>query len=443
MSMALSEQDEFYDSDDFGYDDSDSSSSGSSIDFYDHGDYKDGRSAEEVEELTRTMDLATQQLGENMTREEVQRLKYLDEKHSAFYFRKMKKSKGPPPTEVEQQEYQQSIPIRLRAIEPILTRLILVGLGDADYLFQNWGLLEKTYADVNTYPYAWIGILMKDVSQIDHSLMVIHILLAFATALLTKPMYKNPRKALKVLNLSKRAVDQTIETAKQLETGPDKVLTGENSDLRMRLSYQEYKQDLYSSLAFATLGQSQEAVAFFRSAADTEQGHRTQAFMEYKDLVGKNKKRRAKKLERFMGHVSVLQLISEELSIPRQHLDETYSWGDRHDDAALEKTNDEDLWRCLQSAIQSFGLVGHGDAGTDGSGKPIRVKFCYKCWATPPNIKLKRCTQCRKVSYCSRNCQLNDWKSHKRVCEPSKQQLQSPSTLISTGKIATVIPEED
>ena len=33
------------------------------------------------------------------------------------------------------------------------------------------------------------------------------------------------------------------------------------------------------------------------------------------------------------------------------------------------------------------------------------------------SLKLKICTGCNKVLYCSRECQKKDWKEHKKICK--------------------------
>lgn len=41
---------------------------------------------------------------------------------------------------------------------------------------------------------------------------------------------------------------------------------------------------------------------------------------------------------------------------------------------------------------------------------------CNKCGKTED---LSRCSRCKQVRYCSRNCQLNDWACHKLSCKPA------------------------
>ncbi|KAJ3328195.1 hypothetical protein HDU76_010423 [Blyttiomyces sp. JEL0837] len=50
--------------------------------------------------------------------------------------------------------------------------------------------------------------------------------------------------------------------------------------------------------------------------------------------------------------------------------------------------------------------------------KPVRDQDGYiRMVATNQNrMKLKRCSKCKKVAYCSTECQKNDWIAHKKVC---------------------------
>lgn len=40
--------------------------------------------------------------------------------------------------------------------------------------------------------------------------------------------------------------------------------------------------------------------------------------------------------------------------------------------------------------------------------------YCHKC---EDEEKLKRCSRCKKILYCSKECQKEDWKKHKIECD--------------------------
>ena len=42
--------------------------------------------------------------------------------------------------------------------------------------------------------------------------------------------------------------------------------------------------------------------------------------------------------------------------------------------------------------------------------------LCSYCWNGPPYSKLVRCGQCKRVWYCSKDCQKNDWSKHRAIC---------------------------
>lgn len=51
--------------------------------------------------------------------------------------------------------------------------------------------------------------------------------------------------------------------------------------------------------------------------------------------------------------------------------------------------------------------------------KPKKTMLCGNCRAEGAKL---RCTVCKKVAYCNRNCQKSDWRFHKRVCKkPEKK----------------------
>ena len=60
---------------------------------------------------------------------------------------------------------------------------------------------------------------------------------------------------------------------------------------------------------------------------------------------------------------------------------------------------------CLQSAPPDVNL-------------DVPLPACAACGKADPGVKLKKCGQCGKVSYCSVDCQRQHWKvgGHKQAC---------------------------
>ncbi|KAJ9157492.1 Tudor domain-containing protein 1 [Pleurostoma richardsiae] len=63
---------------------------------------------------------------------------------------------------------------------------------------------------------------------------------------------------------------------------------------------------------------------------------------------------------------------------------------------------------------------------------PLPLPCCATCKKTPPEVTLKRCAKCSVTSYCSRDCQKTDWKTHKKAC--GKQQQNAADTGPSTPR---------
>lgn len=49
-------------------------------------------------------------------------------------------------------------------------------------------------------------------------------------------------------------------------------------------------------------------------------------------------------------------------------------------------------------------------------------EFCHKCHKK--REELKKCAKCRCAMYCSRDCQINHWKHHKKQCKLIVQQTE-------------------
>lgn len=61
---------------------------------------------------------------------------------------------------------------------------------------------------------------------------------------------------------------------------------------------------------------------------------------------------------------------------------------------------------------------------------------CQTCKKGPPEVPLKQCAKCNVTTYCSRDCQKADWKTHKKICgkqdnaehsQPSASSASRPS----------------
>ncbi|KAK3361882.1 putative MYND domain protein [Lasiosphaeria ovina] len=56
---------------------------------------------------------------------------------------------------------------------------------------------------------------------------------------------------------------------------------------------------------------------------------------------------------------------------------------------------------------------------------------CTACKKGPPEVSLKYCAKCSTTPYCSRDCQKDDWKTHKKICgkqDPPPRRSSAPPT---------------
>ncbi|XP_038048048.1 uncharacterized protein LOC119722173 [Patiria miniata] len=60
---------------------------------------------------------------------------------------------------------------------------------------------------------------------------------------------------------------------------------------------------------------------------------------------------------------------------------------------------------------------------------------CGNCGKTPPNMK--ECASCSNEWYCSKECQLTDWKSHKPSCKEAKDSMKTLAEKLYQQRSAT------
>ncbi|KAL6758702.1 hypothetical protein V8C86DRAFT_1434121 [Haematococcus lacustris] len=92
--------------------------------------------------------------------------------------------------------------------------------------------------------------------------------------------------------------------------------------------------------------------------------------------------------------------------------------------------------------LQSSGAglaAGSGWAVAGCGGKPAAgseaAQCCAQCGAA--NVKLSRCSRCRKVTYCSPACQKKHWKAHKAACHAPADPASQPASTASEPAGAT------
>jgi hypothetical protein len=56
----------------------------------------------------------------------------------------------------------------------------------------------------------------------------------------------------------------------------------------------------------------------------------------------------------------------------------------------------------------------HGEGGNTDT-QQTNIPTCNTC--NKIDEKLKKCTRCKTMFYCSKECQVKDWKKHKKICK--------------------------
>jgi len=348
---------------------------------------------ESIEDFWNTMDSLRLRM-DSLSDEQIVRMKDLDAKHRAFYWR-VGKTRGPEPSRAEILEYQRSIPIRLRAQSPAESRVFLAEHSPEERK-RYFPFFEQAYTDIHTFQYAWIGMIMKEQRHQTKALYAVRSILVYAETLIQT---RRAQKALCVLRLCQRAVHQLVLTMSQ-ETGDD----------RFTLSIQEYKVAFYTSMALADLGRMDDSIESFREAAFLEQQHRFQGGTEYTD---RHRNEEDDVIQSLENNVSVLYELSRTLNIPRLHLDSSFDINNNNpdDDDIVDSLEDAQIWRCIQTL--GFGL------NNNCNQEPMNC--CPHCWTTNNAVKRNVCSRCRAVAYCNKECQKCDWKYHKEDCVPIRQ----------------------
>jgi splicing suppressor protein 51 len=71
----------------------------------------------------------------------------------------------------------------------------------------------------------------------------------------------------------------------------------------------------------------------------------------------------------------------------------------------------------------------------------LKQGSCFSCWKVVS--QLKRCTACKRVSYCSQECQKKDWgDGHKKTCKVLVASNKLRTATSPTGRTWPIFFEE-
>jgi len=248
---------------------------------------------------------------------------------------------------------------------------------------------RELQSDIEKYPFAWFGIIFADREHLDYSHLVVKVLLAYVKLQLEMG---NPQ--ISTIKMCELAVEtfsefsqkvakemwETKEREKWAEYANDQMLT--TYDFKM-LKWQYY----------GLLGKKEKAVTAFEEALLEEmfiEGEEAPPFVE-RDEDGYLVELRCRDL--------VLTETGKKWSLMREDLSE------------------DDYWACVKKGIQILKESGK----LAQSSEPAR-KVCSTCKKSKSEVgtTLLTCSRCGWVYYCSKTCQTNDWKRHKKECAMKK-----------------------
>jgi len=78
----------------------------------------------------------------------------------------------------------------------------------------------------------------------------------------------------------------------------------------------------------------------------------------------------------------------------------------------FQQVSDDQIWERVNDALD---ILLRQPAGEE---RDLRVRTCQCCGKAEKRVgKLKSCTRCKAAFYCSKECQVKDWPSHKKICK--------------------------
>ncbi|CAD7972879.1 unnamed protein product [Amoebophrya sp. A120] len=113
------------------------------------------------------------------------------------------------------------------------------------------------------------------------------------------------------------------------------------------------------------------------------------------------------------------------------------TWSRKPYESLYTNAQSENDRRCIADAPRPKAIL---DKKEDHNETSLKVAMsCNKCGTTGANNleKLKACSRCKIVHYCSEACQRADWKKHKLNCKPGGAAVSCTTSIASTRSVTT------
>jgi MYND finger len=279
--------------------------------------------------------------------------------------------RGPLPTEAEIAHYKESVVKReIHFIGAATHQAEVNSISGEDY--KNLTLYETLYRDVLQYRYAWFGIIFQNKTKLLKTSQILNKLawLKLEEACSDEEL----SEALEVMQL----FDETKSLFQESIDGND----AESCKYAGSLEFDGYHLQFAMAEKLALYSRKDEACQLFQEALSSE------ATWQYFD--------------RFCGKVLEFA-VGRRLS--------------QKDIDAMEIFESENLpeyfyFDCLVAMRE-------GEAGSVPWTRAHLCENCGKREDTEAGKRLLRCARCKEATYCSKECQKEDWKLHKPECGPA------------------------
>lgn len=274
------------------------------------------------------------------------------------------------PSEEELEEYRGYLKLRTIVLRRAIDNYIPGNSEEEDARFENRYL--DLYDDLVEHEYGWFAIIFKDTEYLHDVQFVVAALIKLAGVHIWKGDMKHGLNSLAMLERAMRCWQKLVEEAQATE---DYEIVGS-------YLHDQYKVHFNAAMELARDGKKEKAVQYFKKALDAEDT------WEY-----------------YETHVRDLFFEMTGEDIPDNDIEID---NDDYIDFMYLHESDEKIWKCLQDVVKT----------EEPNNNPKGRKECGHCGIREKkNKKHMACSRCKSAFYCSKDCQVEAWKEHKRACK--------------------------